>query len=760
MAQPMTHPASQPRPLEALQGGWSPLPLPRGEKSPPPDGWTGRDAPMASLEDVQGWGDFGNMAIRFPADVIGLDVDDYDGKGGAHSFRQLTAPGWPLTYVITARDGQSGTRLYRLPPGVDESQLWGSMAGVDIIRHSHRYQVGPGSQHPSGRIYTVTDEATGEISAIMPAVSELPELSMEQAQKLIKPKGEARPKLDSSELCSHMAQRMATAIFQLGDLSLGSRHDQVRGEILAIVRMGEEGHTGALTALDRLGKVYLAELMSPGSSRKESPAKIRAEWERMVEGALDLVQLDPTPASRRKLCGSDVSQGPEPADDLGPARLPASFWAARLSLGHIRQAARSKRIGSDGLLLACLIRASCGLDPIWVLPDIVGVPQSVNLFGALVVGSGGGKSSAKALAAQLVKLPEPLPMGLGMDGEEASTRGTTKTVSMGTAEGILDSFGTQEGQHPWQKGQWAVLVDADELDHFMASMKQGANTSAQLRMMWSGEQLGGSYRGKMSKAKIARQDYRLGLLVGAQPQRTAPLLNGAEAHGGTPQRFIWLTTLMEPGIEAEWPGELEWEPWWQRPGAPIRAEGMWGFTDSNGQACNRYGIRVDEKVRAQVIHEHEVQASSMESELRLDGHRNLLRLRTAVALGLLDRPAEDPQVTWQDWTLAGQLLDVSDEIREWMTDLGRKARISDVAGTLQTKRSAERTIEHDIERIGGVIVRALLKHGPQNKKQLKARLAQKDRPMLDEVLEQLLAAGRIVRAGAAGTHYEAGGEGG
>src|SRR5690349_10023799 len=61
-----------------LAAGYSPLPLPVGQKKPPPEGWTGRDAPMATQAEVQAWCTRypdANVALRLPRGVIGIDVD-------------------------------------------------------------------------------------------------------------------------------------------------------------------------------------------------------------------------------------------------------------------------------------------------------------------------------------------------------------------------------------------------------------------------------------------------------------------------------------------------------------------------------------------------------------------------------------------------------------------------------------------------------------------------------------------------------------
>ena len=170
--------------FEYLKKGYSPVPLPKGQKTPPPTGWTGEHAEMASGPDVQAWIEENadrNIGLRLPEGVIGIDVDDYNGKGGGQSvidaieeFGRL-----PLLGRLTSRDDAiSGIRLFRIPKGV---KLAGTFAGaglgpsVEIIQYFHRYAVAPGSIHPDTKKPYRWIPATGHPDRF-PGVDELPEL--------------------------------------------------------------------------------------------------------------------------------------------------------------------------------------------------------------------------------------------------------------------------------------------------------------------------------------------------------------------------------------------------------------------------------------------------------------------------------------------------------------------------------------------------------------------------------------------------------
>lgn len=185
-----------------LHAGYSPLPLPPGRKWPPPKGWTGTGAPMASLEQVRRWirsDPSHNIGLRLPDGVIGIDLDLYDDPGKDHpaaerqaAWHQLAARLTPLPESprATSRDdGISGIRLYQVPPGWKgagilpsapvceghplpggrEARPGDPVSPGEVIQHHHRYLVAPPSVHPAGRPYRW-------LGGNLPAVRNLPSL--------------------------------------------------------------------------------------------------------------------------------------------------------------------------------------------------------------------------------------------------------------------------------------------------------------------------------------------------------------------------------------------------------------------------------------------------------------------------------------------------------------------------------------------------------------------------------------------------------
>jgi hypothetical protein len=131
-----------------LADGYSPLPLPARKKATPPEGWTGRNAPMASGADVEEWcaaNPGGNICLRLPEGVVGIDVDAHRSEAARRSWEQLTETLGPLPeapWSSSRDDGTSGIRLFRVPDGYEAAgDLPGDPSPGETIRHGHRYMV-------------------------------------------------------------------------------------------------------------------------------------------------------------------------------------------------------------------------------------------------------------------------------------------------------------------------------------------------------------------------------------------------------------------------------------------------------------------------------------------------------------------------------------------------------------------------------------------------------------------------------------------
>jgi hypothetical protein len=181
----------------ALAGWPGVLPLPAREKSPVPTGYTGKSGEYTDLNKVAEWvsgprGD-GNVALRMPSTVVGIDVDAYGSKVGWASFKELLerCGDLPATWCSTSRDdGKSGIRFYQIPEGTGWRKAH-SPEHIDIIRAAHRYAVVWPSIHPEGRQYRWIDP-DGALTTEPPQPEWLPELPTEWLEELFPPEEQRR----------------------------------------------------------------------------------------------------------------------------------------------------------------------------------------------------------------------------------------------------------------------------------------------------------------------------------------------------------------------------------------------------------------------------------------------------------------------------------------------------------------------------------------------------------------------------------------
>lgn len=312
--------------------GWrGVLPLPPGQKYPPPHGYTGAGGKWPSGADVWAWSEdhaHGNVGLRLPADVIGLDVDAYDDKQGENTMR-AALDRWgtlPDTYRSTSRDdGRSGIYLYRVPPG-----LWwpGEVGpGVEVIQTRHRYAVAPPSVHPSGRRYEWHDTHGRPLAGgTVPALYDLPHLPVRWVEGLTAGRlavDIAKADVDDAAHaawigapkhvgapCGIVRVALQRALTELRSPA-GSRHDTTLRVVMHLARLGTEGHTGCGVALDTLCTAFF-DAVSPDRGVEAATA----EWQRLYAGALSVIAADGhlTPCDLPDPCAHPMAGLIMPAD--------------------------------------------------------------------------------------------------------------------------------------------------------------------------------------------------------------------------------------------------------------------------------------------------------------------------------------------------------------------------------------------------------------------------------------------------------------
>jgi hypothetical protein len=442
-------------------------------------------------------------------------------------------------------------------------------------------------------------------------------------------------------------------------------------------------------------------------------------------------------ANRSKTITFDTGEhvNAETGEVSKPDLAAGDFWEARDVLQHIHRFARARRVGPWALLGILLVRTAANIPANVVLPPLVGGHASLNPFVALVSASGGGKGSAENAASDAMDL-EPVP-----------------TYGPGSGEGIAHLFATyNKNTGKIEQHTPSVILSAAEVNTLAALKSRQASTLLpELRKAWTGEPLGFGYVDNTKRLNLGRHRYRLGLVVGVQPEEASALIDDKGA--GTPQRLSWMPAddLEAPDIAPPQP-----DPWhWHNPWGGWMASGMLGHQDLEE-------IGVCQTTRDDIDRARLARLRGQTGE-DLDGHALLCQEKVAVILALWDMRKD---INDEDWRLASIVRQVSDRARdEVINTLERaKARQNRARGLAEADRAIvvdQRRDEVTTQRVGRSIVGKLQREGGwlgHNK--LKHCLATKYRPHFEEVITSLIELGQVEErptqadhAGHQGTEY-------
>lgn len=163
------------------------IPIVPGTKQPAESGITGRYPQLPREISVRTAHLYPrcNLALRLPANVVGLDVDAYDGRGGDKTLARLEAKygKLPIGPVSTSRaDGTSGIRLFRTR--TQERLVNSPGPGIEIVQHHHRFVMCWPSIHPrTGAQYTWQNTAE-----LVPFADEIPLMPLRWEKALRAPR--------------------------------------------------------------------------------------------------------------------------------------------------------------------------------------------------------------------------------------------------------------------------------------------------------------------------------------------------------------------------------------------------------------------------------------------------------------------------------------------------------------------------------------------------------------------------------------------
>jgi hypothetical protein len=396
----------------------------------------------------------------------------------------------------------------------------------------------------------------------------------------------------------------------------------------------------------------------------------------------------------------------------------AGFWDARRELAHIRQAAHARQRAPLAVLHVVLARVAASTSHTIELPAIVGAPVGLSYLTALLAPPGTGKGSASQIAAELLPLEDDiadLPSGSGEGIVEAL---------FGWADED-DEDGKKQKVHRQVRHNAYVYIDEGQVLTELGR-RSGATLLPTLRTIFTSGPLGSANASRDRHRIVPAGQYTYGIVVGFQPGTADALL--ADADAGTPQRFSWVNAT-DPNVPADtpdWPGPLDWHT----PDA--------GTLDRivRRGAYTRHTLQIDPTIAREVQVADLARIRGETHVNPLDAHRDLLRLKLAALLALLEQRVH---VTDDDWRLAGQLQNASDTTRtELVAHTASQAAAREDATSERLARrqvhATERTHEWHVVEAARAIRRKVTDASEITVAEARRKLSRAQRELFEEAL--------------------------
>ena len=344
-------------------------------------------------------------------------------------------------------------------------------------------------------------------------------------------------------------------------------------------------------------------------------------------------------------------------DDQPPLNLLDEFWESKPWLAHVRQAADSRLVSPDALLISVLARFAALIPPTLQLPGIIGSTATFDFIGCVVASSHGGKTIANSVAADL--LPNRRTDIL-MD------------ASPGSGEGLIQAFmgydkdekGKRIGDPSYKFGKYkAIHFTVDEGSGLMEQQGRKGTTIVQtMCSAWSGSGLGQLNASIETNRFVPAKKRRVSATMNIQTAFGYQLLADDMVNVGLPQRIVFSWAHSPMPDEAEWPGELA-----------IRVPPSTGAI---------HLVEYVDEISAEIIAARRSSMTGQADPGKYSGHRNLVKLKVASIMALIEG-SEIVDLT--HWELASQVMNASDAVRETLLSVRAESKERDFVtqGTVQ-----------------------------------------------------------------------------
>jgi hypothetical protein len=478
---------------------------------------------------------------------------------------------------------------------------------------------------------------------------------------------------------------MVTAWNQESDRPRGGRHQWAMNRAVRLAcahRLGCVNEAGLITSLQYLEASLAYWCQIVGVRRSLHPNEIGGAY----RWAVYKVSTFDDQRTRKELGDhkhqKDAAQNA--MEDPDGAHAAPGFWAQRDVLSHIHRYARHYGAAPEPVLGKVLRRAISHVPPNVVLPPTVGDIASVNLFTVNVGRSGQGKDIANGVGGRAVRFISP-------DGGALED---PESPGIGSGEGLARLF---KGYGNGTEARTTVNLEVNEVGTLESLIdRKGQTLIYELLKGYMGQALGFSNAQRATTTHVGAHSYRLCLGVGAQPENAEFFLRHEKT--GFPQRFLWLPT---DDPDAPRPSREQSRVVVESTEVTIPT-----FRPVIGDT---YYIAVPDSVTYQIRDFRWQVLTGSKDVDPLDGHLMLTRLKVAFGLALLEGR---PDITEDDWRIAGGLLDVSSRVRTRVQAVIRESQRekNTARAHAQADREevvAERLADHRQKRVWGAVVRKL-----------------------------------------------------
>lgn len=309
--------------------GWTGIiPVQKSTKLPDMSGVTGREGAQTTPEQYasQAWHRYRNhnIGIRLANGIIGLDVDQYDGKHGAeqmHELEQRLGP-LPKTWSSTSRGkGPSRIMFFQVPE--DCGELKGNATpDTEVIQHHHRYAIVWPSMHQRGGEYTWYGP-DGEPSDRVPEPDEFSFLPQRWLMHLEKPQRQNGPGagLDvetfTQEFTAESDPQLVDRLREKFESREGCRHDTMLKALGWSMRAAAQGKVNAEGMIDVLYEDW--EMATGGGRENEF-------WDMVRAAVADVPEPEDDDPNDFGLPDASVPETPAPSQDTPAEEKPKPSW--------------------------------------------------------------------------------------------------------------------------------------------------------------------------------------------------------------------------------------------------------------------------------------------------------------------------------------------------------------------------------------------------------------------------------------------------